>query len=241
MTHNHFQAVRFGISATSVQPLILACSCLQEKGRELQVSAIAHTTTYGAMGVAPGSAKREPALSTFLRTRGCGVLLYYRDFYVLQYSMKKINVTNKKFVLIDEDDYPKVKNFQWSIKKCRIAEYAVTYINRKTIRMHHLIIPRVEGLVTDHINGNGLDNRKCNLRLCTPAQNRLNVTAYCNNKSGFKGVFKDKERGGWIARIRKDGKTFYLGRFKTAEDASRAYIKKSKKLHGEFSYYKRNA
>jgi len=95
-----------------------------------------------------------------------------------------------------------------------------------------------KGMDTDHINGNGLDNRRSNLRVCTRAQNALNTGAYSNNKSGFKGVSLDyKYKVKWRADIQVNGKQIFLGYFDTKELAYQAYVEACTKHHKEFANY----
>ena len=86
----------------------------------------------------------------------------------------------------------------------------------------------------DHINGNKLDNRKNNLRFCNNNENRLNILKYKSNTSGHKGVFWHKQGKKYMSRIRHNHKMIYLGLFKTAKQASKAYKKEAKKLQKEF-------
>ena len=105
--------------------------------------------------------------------------------------------------------------------------------------MHRVVLQRVVGRpltrddIVDHINHNGLDNRRPNLRLATRSQNAANLGPYANNTSGYKGV--DFNRGKWRARIREGGVRYFLGYFETAEDAARAYDTKAHELFGEFA------
>jgi hypothetical protein len=86
----------------------------------------------------------------------------------------------------------------------------------------------------DHINGNTLDNRKANLRICTRAENNCNIKRRKNNTSGYKGVSFDKRKKKWSAYISKNYKHYFLGYFVTPEEAYIAYCKASKKYHGEY-------
>jgi len=97
-----------------------------------------------------------------------------------------------------------------------------------------LSLPRGNGLYVDHINGDGLDNRKCNLRVANHSQNHMNERLRCDNKSGFKGVTRIT-RGGWQATITAAGKTLYLGSFATPEAAYEARCAAAARYHGEFS------
>lgn len=88
--------------------------------------------------------------------------------------------------------------------------------------------------VIDHINGNGSDNRLCNLREATMAQNSHNMRLNRNNTSGFKGVSYDKLNQKWMAHIRLGGKFINLGRFPTAEEADAAARAGREKYHKDF-------
>ena len=100
--------------------------------------------------------------------------------------------------------------------------------------MHRVICEVPAGLQVDHINGNGLDNRRANLRLATAAQNQHNRSISINNTSGFKGVYWSKSVGKWAASIRLNRRKFHLGHFSSPEEAHRAYVAASVRLHGEF-------
>jgi hypothetical protein len=84
----------------------------------------------------------------------------------------------------------------------------------------------------DHINGNPSDNRLSNLREASRSENGANRTIHSNNKSGFKGVTKHRNK--WAACVRMNNKRYRLGVFDTPELAHKAYLKKAKELHGEY-------
>lgn len=88
---------------------------------------------------------------------------------------------------------------------------------------------------TDHINGDRLDNRKENLRICTRVQNFQNMKMHIDNTSGFKGVSWDSEREKWISQIFTGGHTKFLGRFEDSEKAARVYDDAARKYFGEFA------
>lgn len=150
--------------------------------------------------------------------------------------MIKIPLSNSNDVaLIDKEDLPIVAGRRW--RKCQQG-YAVCYYVKDDgteglLRMHRLIHDPSDGKVVDHINGNKLDNRKSNLRDATHSQNGMNRKPNKNNVHGFKGAIE--ESGKYVSRIRINGKSIYIGTFKTAEDAAKAYNIKAEKYFGEFA------
>lgn len=117
--------------------------------------------------------------------------------------------------------------------------YAATNVPRAgggqlRIWMHRIICETPEGLETDHVNGDGLDNRRNNLRPATTSENQYNQGLSCANTSGAKGVCWDKKSGKWRASIKIAGRLQYLGLFSDINSARAAYASASAKLHGEF-------
>ena len=113
----------------------------------------------------------------------------------------------------------------------------------KMIFLHILILERIhgsrhtwpKGLVCDHINGDGTNNTKENLRRCTRAENGRNAKRNINNKSGYKGVSYNTRLDKWVAQIAIDGRAIYLGSFNTPEEAARTYDEAAIEHHGEFA------
>lgn len=162
-------------------------------------------------------------------------------------QFKRIALSKGKFALVDADDYPRVSQLKWFFYKNPKDKtgYALSngkYKNGKRlprIRMHAFIF----GQNVDHINNNGLDNRKKNLRTANKFQQAWNKGVQKSKKSmGCKGVSIVKDRNGipayWIARITVERKRIYLGTFKNHILASQAYVKMAKQLHGEFAKWK---
>ena len=152
--------------------------------------------------------------------------------------MKQIPLTQGKVSIVDDEDFEIVGRFKWYALKDGNHFYAVR--NKKpsgtgTIWMHRIIMDCPKGKDVDHINRNGLDNRKGNLRVCTRGENLANTFTYKNNKSGFKGVSWYKKRNLWIAHITTNHKGITLGYFKDKYDAAKAYNESSLKYHKEFS------
>lgn len=109
---------------------------------------------------------------------------------------------------------------------------------KKMTLMHRLITNFPKGMEVDHINGNKLDNRRSNLRVCTRSENAKNRRLSKSNKSGYHGVHyatTEKRRKRWAASIRVNGKKKYIGRFFTLAEAVMAYNKSALKYHGKFA------
>ena len=139
--------------------------------------------------------------------------------------------------LVDDEDHGLVTSVKevWFVHKYGHAQASI-WGDGKThgILMHRLIMNAPVGMDVDHINGNRLDNRKINLRICTRAQNRKN----CRSRGGssrFKGVTWDKSKKRWTAQIQSDKKHYLIGRFKKENEAARAYDVAALVLHGEFA------
>lgn len=151
----------------------------------------------------------------------------------------KIILTQGYFTLIDECDLEKVKNIFFSASKSKNAKHqvhAVTNINGRLTKLTHILYNPPKGMVVDHINGNTLDNRSANIRICTQGQNLKNQHKWQKKKNGvkYKGVSKTNN-GRFVARIFNEGKNEFLGVFDTQKEAAVAYDKKAIELHGDFA------
>jgi HNH endonuclease/AP2 domain len=154
--------------------------------------------------------------------------------------MKYIKLTKGKRTVVDDEDYEWLNKMKWYLMTDNYAVrrtlVSVDGLPRKIIWMHRLIINCPEKMQTDHVNGNGLDNRKENLRICTHQENSMNQKTQKRNKtSKYKGVYKRSDCNRWCASVVKDQKYFYLGLFKTENEAVKAYNNEAKKLFGEFA------
>ena len=135
----------------------------------------------------------------------------------------------------DEQDYLMLSRYHWRALTNAHHQYAKTQIRGHTILAHRLILGLEKGdqRVADHINGNGLDNRRCNLRIVTRKENRWNLRK-TNSLSGIRGVVK--VRNGYSARFVHDGEYMHLGCYETKEEAAFYVKKKLLELCPEFSY-----
>lgn len=134
----------------------------------------------------------------------------------------QIRLQNGKAVHIDRQDEQLVLPHSWRYLKAGRSEYAITHIGGKTVYMHRLIMGAQLGQEVDHINRNGLDNRRSNLRFCTSSQNKMNQKVRCDNKSGHRGITLDNQTGKWRARIKLNGREISLGRHTNIEEAVKA-------------------
>ena len=150
---------------------------------------------------------------------------------------KRIKLTFGKYAIVDADDYGWLGQYNWCTVKKSQTWYAYTFtIDGKRLSMHRLVTNAPKRMLVDHINHNGLDNRKPNLRLCTHQQNQRNKRPQRGGSSKYKGVSWCKSRMKFRAMIWNNGKSIYLGSFESEIDAAKAYDKKAKELFGEFAY-----
>lgn len=140
--------------------------------------------------------------------------------------------------IIDAADVPLVQDFNWCVvlrqrtayaRRCeRVGRHSVN------IRLHRVLTNAPNGVLVDHRDGDGLNNRRSNLRFATKSQNAHNMRKPCTNTSGHKGVTWDKRDHKWQAKIMVGGRQRSLGYFEHKADAARAYAEASAELHGEF-------
>ena len=155
--------------------------------------------------------------------------------FEIEDNVCKIYTSDNTEILIDAEDYEKVKDYCWCISKGKKWEYAMTRIDNKTILLHRLIMDPQSDMLVDHINGNTLDNRKSNLRICTNQQNCFNHTVSCNNSSGYTGVAWHRLANKWQVYIRFNKKTLYLGLFENIDDAVAVRKQAEKQYFGEYA------
>lgn len=149
----------------------------------------------------------------------------------------KIELSKGMVAIIDDDDFDLVKSINWYALNSRGRFYAHAVIDGKSVLMHRIIMSVPDGMFTDHINNDSLDNRKSNLRICTHSENMRNRKLSKASKSGLKNVWQELLHGKlvWRATVWVDKKR-HRKNFKTKEDASAWAISKREYLHGIFAY-----
>jgi len=150
-------------------------------------------------------------------------------------------------VIIDDEDFQKINSMKWALDEYRYKIRGKAYFRcslskiingkyQRSVWLHRFIMNQDSwnGLVVDHANGNTLDNRKLNLRICPQLKNSQNRAMSKNNSSGYKGVNWNDITQRWHARIGVNWKRISLGYYDTPEEAYAAYCEASKKYHGEY-------
>ncbi len=137
-----------------------------------------------------------------------------------------------KFVaLVSDEDFERVNKYNWCVDIKKTNAYAVAKIDKKNVFLHRFIMKADPGTFVDHINGNGLDCRRENLRFVTAQQNRMNCCHYMKATSKFKGVSKDNKRAQWGVYIGKKR----IGYFDNEEEAAKAYDQQAIIHYGQYA------
>jgi len=165
-----------------------------------------------------------------------------RNDFIVEGAITKIFITSPcdGVMLIDTDDFDKLANLYIRLEIQHNNYYAIATKDYTILRIHRYLLGVIDSNISvDHINGNTLDNRKSNLRLCSFKENNWNkVNPNRNNTSGYRGVSYDKSRDRWVGVISCNGNT-YRKRFKTKEEAHLWYVEMNRSLFGEFSGFNR--
>ena len=152
---------------------------------------------------------------------------------------REIPLTKGHVAIVDNADYAHLTRWKWSYSNGYAVRKVRTATGTKSLGMHQQLLQTPKGMVTDHINGDKLDNRRANLRVCTYGQNTANRPADRDNKhSTYKGVTlrKGRKANPWSAWITSGGKRLYLGVFPTDAEAAKAYNAAALRLHGEYAW-----
>lgn len=160
-------------------------------------------------------------------------------------NIAEVPLTGGRCAIVDESDLALLSLFRWQLvaNDRRSHVYASTQVRSgaggTSVRMHRLIMSAGPGMVVDHRDGDTLNNRRSNLRVCTASENSCNRHAVWSG-SGLKGAFFHRSSGLWRSSIVVRHETHYLGYFKTAEEAHAAYCAAALRLHGEFANFGRS-
>jgi len=150
---------------------------------------------------------------------------------------KVISLSQGKVALVDDDDYERIKNIKFYTHHHCNKWYARCSTDQdKKAYLHTLLLNPNINKVCDHINGDGLDNRRCNLRIVTVSQNLMNSSKPIRKSSScFKGVCWHKDTKKWQSQIKLNGCSYYLGLFQNEVDAAKAYDDAAILLFGEYA------
>ncbi len=149
--------------------------------------------------------------------------------------MKEIQLTQGKTALVDDDVYDYLNQWKWYASKIGHTFYAYRHVQRKNVAMHREILGvQNKSVLVDHIDFNGLNNTKENLRTCSIEENnRHSRRIMRKNKTGYRGVYKYLRY--YLAQITIDGKARHIGCFDNPVDAAKTYDEYAKQLHGDFA------
>ena len=138
--------------------------------------------------------------------------------------------SGKGIVEVDDTDFSLVSKYRWHLSA---GKYAATRVDGKRVYMHRFLMQSPNGMIIDHINGNGLDNRRSvNLRVCSHKSNIRAMHRTAPHTSAYRGVCFDKSRNKWAAKIMVNYKTINLGRFSSESEAAQIYQEAALKHFG---------
>ncbi len=180
----------------------------------------------------------------YWRLKNWGDLYSWKEKFIMKNPVTDVGLiplTRGKHTIVDAEDYDKLIKFNWALLRTQCGqEYAISTGNK--VPMHRIIMKSKKNTQIDHKNHNGLDNRKINLRQCTPTQNQCNrrKNKTQNKKpcvSKYKGIHKQSQRNKcWVAQISIKGNRKTIGYYKNEVDAAIAYDKTATNFFGEFAY-----
>lgn len=152
--------------------------------------------------------------------------------------MKRIPLTQGFFAIVDDEDYERVSKFKWRAIVQGKSVHAARMIWNKGkqlhIKMHRFILNAPDGMFVDHINYNCLDNKRVNIRLCTPQESSYHRRGIANSSSKYKGIWRAGTKK-WQAQIKHNNKAIYIGQYNNEIKAAKAYDVKARELFGKFA------
>lgn len=152
----------------------------------------------------------------------------------------EVKIKSKKYgeniLIIDDEDWSSIRDYTLNLQKKNNGFYVNLKKGDWSEALHRFLMNAPHGLEVDHINRNGLDNKRSNLRLATKAQNSYNKFDSKNSASGFKGVYWAKDKSLWCARITVNNKAIQGGYFKCKIDAAHRYNELAVEYFKEFAY-----
>lgn len=149
--------------------------------------------------------------------------------------MKCIPLTRGLSALIDDVDFELVSKHRWHARAVKNRSYASSKINGKNVSLHAYLLTPPQNSDIDHIDGNGLNNQRFNLRICSHMENMANQKQHRDSKSPYKGIWRAQHCDRWAVQLVYRGRKLYLGLFKDPIEAAKAYDLKAKELHGSFA------
>jgi hypothetical protein len=150
---------------------------------------------------------------------------------------REIPLTQGEVTLVSAADYEFLSQWKWYAGRAGRTWYAQREQSKTCLKMHRVILGSAVGIEVDHINHDGLDNRRENIRIATSQENVHNQRCRVDSTTGFKGVALNKVRGKpFRAHINAPGRSRHIGLYNTAVDAARAYNLEAIKYFGEFAY-----
>lgn len=154
-------------------------------------------------------------------------------------EISSLILRNGEETLVDSEDYENLCRFVWSKHSAGYVVRSEGSSRKSTFKqylLHRELLAAPESSYVDHINGDKMDNRKVNLRLCTNKDNTRNSSPHKDSSSVYKGVSWYSPTSNWTSRISADGFLYHLGRYPTELEAATAYDKKAKELFGEYAW-----
>ena len=149
---------------------------------------------------------------------------------------KQLPLTQGKYALVDDADYDLLSRWDWYAWWSGSVWYARRSHKGKKLYLHREILNAQKGECVDHINHNGLDNRRCNIRICTNRQNMMNQKPLKGKSRKYKGVYWHKKAAKWTSQIRVVSKRMHLGLFEDEIIAAKVYDKAARLYYGEYAW-----